>query len=84
MIVEFEVRGRVGLIRLNRPDARNAVNSELAEAVETAIDRLEDDDELWVGILCANGPAFSAGADLKAIASGGRTSARRVGASAAL
>ena len=44
MIVEFEVRGRVGLIRLNRPDARNAVNSELAEAVETAIDRLEDDD----------------------------------------
>ncbi len=70
MIVEFEVRGRVGLIRLNRPDARNAVNRELAEAVETAIDRLEDDDELWAGILCANGPAFSAGADLKAIASG--------------
>ena len=70
MIVEFEVRGRVGLIRLNRPDARNAVNSELAEAVETAIDRLEDDDELWAGILCANGPVFSAGADLKAIASG--------------
>ena len=70
MIVEFEIRGRVGLIRLNRPDARNAINRELAEAVETAIDRLEDDDELWVGILCANGPAFSAGADLKAIASG--------------
>ncbi len=70
MIVEFEVRGRVGLIRLNRPDARNAVNSELAEAIETSIDRLEDDDELWAGILCANGPAFSAGADLKAIASG--------------
>ena len=46
MIVEFEVRGRVGLIRLNRPDARNAVNRELAEAVETAIDRLEDDDML--------------------------------------
>ena len=70
MIVEFEVRGRVGLIRLNRPDARNAVNRELAEAIETSIDRLEDDDELWAGILCANGPAFSAGADLKAIASG--------------
>ena len=70
MIVEFEARGRVGLIRLHRPDARNAVNRELAEAVETAIDRLEDDDMLWAGILCANGPAFSAGADLKAIASG--------------
>ena len=36
MIVEFEVRDRVGLIRLNRPDARNAVNSELAKAIEEA------------------------------------------------
>ena len=70
MIVEFEALGRVALIRVNRPDARNAVNRELAEAVETAIDRLEGDDELWAGILCANGPAVSAGADLKAIASG--------------
>lgn len=70
MIVEFETRGQVGLIRLNRPDSRNAVNRELAEALEAAIDRLEQEDALWTGILCANGPAFSAGADLKALASG--------------
>jgi enoyl-CoA hydratase len=72
VIVEFEIRGRVALIRLNRPEARNAVSLELAEALEAAIDRLESDDELWTGVLCANGPAFSAGADLKAIAAGTR------------
>ena len=70
MIVEFEARGRVALITLNRPEARNAVNNELAVALEAAVDRLEADDELWVGILAANGSVFSAGADLKAVAAG--------------
>lgn len=70
MIVEFEARGNIALIRLNRPEARNAVSLELAEALEAAVDRLEGDNALWTGVLCANGPAFSAGADLKAIAAG--------------
>ena len=69
MIIEFEKREKVAIIRLNRPEARNAVNPELAEELEKAIDRLEEED-LWVGILCGNGPAFSAGADLKSIANG--------------
>lgn len=70
MIVEYETRGRVAIITLNRPEARNAVSNELAVAVEEAVDRMEGDDEIWMGILAANGPVFSAGADLKAIASG--------------
>lgn len=70
MIVEFESRGRVAVITLNRPEARNAVSNELAVALEAAVDRLEADDDLWMGILAANGPVFSAGADLKAVASG--------------
>ena len=70
MIVEFETRGRVAIITLNRPEARNAVSNELAVALEAAVDRLEDDDDLWLGVLAANGPVFSAGADLKAVASG--------------
>ena len=70
MIVEYETRGRVAIITLNRPEARNAVSNELAVAVEEAVDRMEDDDEIWMGVLAANGPVFSAGADLKAIASG--------------
>ena len=70
MTVDFEVMGRIAIITLNRPEARNAVSQQLAEDLEAAIDRLESDDGLWIGILCGNGPAFCAGADLKAIASG--------------
>lgn len=70
--VQYDVRGRVAVITLNRPEARNAVNGEVAHALEAAVDRLEDDDEVWVGILTANTadqdrPVFCAGADLKAI-----------------
>lgn len=70
MIVEYKKNGRVALITLNRPEARNAVSGELAQALEGAIDKLEADDDVWVGILAGNGPVFCAGADLKAVASG--------------
>lgn len=74
-IVLYETRGRIGLITLNRPEARNAVNGDVAAGLEAAIDRLEDDPEVWVGVLNANTgaqerPVFCAGADLKAISSG--------------
>ena len=74
-MVDYEVQGRVALITLNRPDARNAVNGEVATAMEAAIDAMEDDAEVWVGVLRANTegqerPVFSAGADLKAINAG--------------
>ena len=70
MIVEYETRDRTALIGLNRPEARNAINSEMAEAIEGAIDRLEADDAMWAGVLYSTGPVFCAGADLKAIAGG--------------
>lgn len=75
-IVLYEARGRIAVITLNRPDARNAVNNDVANGLESAIDRLESDDEVWVGVLTANTggqerPVFCAGADLKAINSGG-------------
>ena len=63
-MIHFDVQGRIGVITLDRPEARNAINAEMAEAIESAIDRLEHDDELWVGILTHNGSAFCAGADL--------------------
>lgn len=74
-IVQYETRERVGIITLNRPEARNAVNGDVATGLEAAIDRLEADPEVWVGILTANTdgqerPVFCAGADLKAINSG--------------
>ena len=76
MIVEFKTKDRIAFICLNRPEARNAVNQEVAQGIEDAIDLLENDDDLWIGILCANGPAFSAGADLKAISAGAINSGR--------
>jgi enoyl-CoA hydratase len=74
-IVLYEKRGRIGVITLNRPEARNAVNGDVAAGVEAALDQMEADDEVWVGILTANTagqekPVFCAGADLKAINSG--------------
>ena len=69
-MVEYEQHGRVAVLTINRPEARNAVNGDVANGMEAAIDRLEDDDETWVGIVTGNGPVFSAGADLKAIAAG--------------
>ncbi len=73
--VEYQTRGRVAIVTLNRPEARNAVNGDVARGLEDAVDRLEADDDIWVGILSANiegqaRPVFCAGADLKAINSG--------------
>jgi len=69
-MVEYEVRGNVAILTINRPEARNAVNGAVANGMEEAIDKLEADDSVWVGILTGVGPVFSAGADLKAVADG--------------
>jgi enoyl-CoA hydratase len=69
-MVEYEADGHVAVITIRRPEARNAVNGDVANGMEAAIDSLEADDNVWVGILAGEGPVFSAGADLKAIASG--------------
>lgn len=69
-MVEYEQHGHVALIKINRPEARNAVNGDVANGMEAAIDRLEDDEDTWVGIVSGEGPVFSAGADLKAISAG--------------
>ena len=68
--VDIEQRGRVGIITLNRPEARNAVNGEVAQGVEAGLDRFEADDEIQAVILTGAGPTFCAGADLKLVAKG--------------
>src|SRR5688572_214707 len=70
MSVDFEQRGPFAVIKINRPEARNAVNGAVATGIEEAIDRLEADDSIWVGILTGEPPVFCAGADLKEINSG--------------
>jgi enoyl-CoA hydratase/carnithine racemase len=69
--VLFEVDGRVALFTINRPDQRNAVDPEVTALMNEHVARFEADDDLWVGVITGAGDkAFSAGADLKAIAAG--------------
>ena len=62
--------GRVLVITLNRPESRNAINTELAEGLVRAIDELDGDDGLTVGVLTGAGSGFCSGMDLKAFAAG--------------
>jgi len=63
--IQLEVRDRVLLITLNRPNALNAQNQALRDRLVDALDRLDSDEELRVGVIRGAGRAFSAGADLK-------------------
>lgn len=69
-MIDFEAHGRVALITINRPEARNAVNGAVSAGLEAAVERLEADPGLWIGVIAGQGPVFSAGADLKEIAAG--------------
>lgn len=66
----LEKRGGIAIITLNRPKALNAVNADLSGAVGTALEQLDADDGLRVGIITGAGRAFCAGADLKGINAG--------------
>jgi enoyl-CoA hydratase/carnithine racemase len=70
--VAYSSADRIAVITLDRPEARNAVNREVAAGLEAAVDRLEEDADTWVGLLAANTagqarPVFCAGADLKVL-----------------
>ncbi len=70
-LVDYEVKGHVAVVTLNRPDARNAINPEVAVRLADALERAEHDPEIRVVILTGVGDqAFCAGADLKAVPPG--------------
>jgi enoyl-CoA hydratase/carnithine racemase len=64
--------GGVLLVTIDRPQARNAVNKDVAEGIAAAMDELDGADELAVGVLTGAGGYFCAGMDLKAFAAGER------------
>ncbi len=70
MVLERERRGRVEILTLNRPEARNAVSPEVSRAIEAALDDIEADRDVRVVVLTGTGPVFCAGADLKVVARG--------------
>jgi enoyl-CoA hydratase len=70
--VRYSSSEHIGVITLDRPEARNAVDREMALGIEAAVDELERDPDVRVGVLAANtgeqaNPVFCAGADLKVI-----------------
>jgi len=69
--VERQRQGRVEILTINRPEARNAINGEVSSQMAAALEELEHDDSCSVVIITGAGDkAFSAGMDLKAFASG--------------
>ena len=65
-----ERRGRVLLVTLNRPDQRNAVNAAVAGGIAAALDALDSDPELSIGVITGAGKGFCSGMDLKAFVTG--------------
>ncbi len=68
MPVETEVRGRVLVVTMQREAKRNAIDQELADSIGAALDRLDDDPDLWVGVITGTATVFSAGSDLASFA----------------
>src|SRR3990172_6556684 len=75
--VLFEVKDRVATITLNRPDRKNAMNQQLKDELRECWKRVKRDPEVWVAILTGAGDAFSSGADVESLATGGFTKSDR-------
>ncbi|WP_016932217.1 crotonase/enoyl-CoA hydratase family protein [Rhodococcus sp. R1101] len=73
-VVLTEFADGVAVFTLNRPEAKNAVNLEVSEALAAAIDEFEARPDLTIGILTGAGGTFCAGMDLKAFARGEKPS----------
>ena len=72
--VLYEVSGRVATITINRPEALNAINMDVGLGLSEALTSFSTDPEVWAAVITGAGDkAFSAGADLKAIAAGQMT-----------
>jgi len=74
--VRYEVADRVATITLDRPEARNALNTEVLRLLPRFILEAEADDAVDVIILTGADPAFCAGVDLKEAAAGGQARSR--------
>ncbi len=68
--VLVERRNNILVITINRPEARNAINRSASYGLAAAVDELDADPDLSVGVLTGTGKDFCAGMDLKAFASG--------------
>lgn len=72
MVLLIERDGPVAIVTLNRPEAMNALSRELRAAIARAFKDLDHDESVRAIVLTGAGKAFTAGLDLKELASGGR------------
>jgi len=79
MTVIVTQESRTQIIKINRPDRRNAVDGSTAELLASAFQSFDEDDRYDVAILTGSSNTFCAGADLKAVASGQGNSVRESG-----
>lgn len=77
--VEYEVRGSVAVITIDRHERRNAIDHATGDELYDALVRLHDDADADVGVVTGAGGVFCAGADLKEIADGGSLEGRETG-----
>ncbi|MFN9543451.1 MAG: enoyl-CoA hydratase-related protein, partial [Alphaproteobacteria bacterium] len=63
--IKYDVRGAVGLITLNRPQALNALNTQLMQELSSALDVAERDAGIRCIVITGSEKAFAAGADIK-------------------
>jgi enoyl-CoA hydratase len=66
-VVLTETHGKVGLIRINRPEAMNALNEAVVTGIAAAVDSFEADENIGCIVLTGNDKAFAAGADISVI-----------------
>jgi len=78
MKVRSEARDEIWVVTINRPEVRNCVDRETAEALADAFRAFDENDDLRVAILQGEDGAFCAGADLKAVGQGDSGDANRV------
>lgn len=64
MSIEKSRHNHVLVVKMARPEKRNALNGEITAGIDAAMNELEDNPELWCGILTGSESVFSAGADL--------------------
>jgi enoyl-CoA hydratase len=76
MSVQFEIRGQIAIVTIDRPERRNAVDAATARALDRHFVEFERDERLRVAILTGSGGSFCAGADLRALAEGERAADR--------
>ncbi|MDD2818243.1 MAG: enoyl-CoA hydratase-related protein [Candidatus Nanopelagicales bacterium] len=64
MTVQHAIHGRVLVVTIDRPEKRNAINAEVTAGIDAALNELDDNPELWAGVLTGTSTMFSAGTDI--------------------